>query len=544
MPNHVVEKHRPTPLDSPGGALTCLDLFSGCGGFSLGMIRAGFRVLATVDFNKEAVATARENLGLPESGGQSRHVSSPIPHVLAQDLTTFGPKDMAKLIGCNRVDVIVGGPPCQGFSSARQRDGANHGDRRFVEDVRRHLYKEFLKYVEHFEPRVFVMENVLGIRSAAGGEYYTRVLHEARKLGYRVQSQIEDAYRLGVPQKRRRQLFIGVRANIAEFFPSEVAPAPRAMAGTNFGAALADLPPLQAGKGEYSRDYDPELKRTALDSDDQTKNYLVKVLEIGKAGKLTGHVARPHNDLDLKCFSSLREGENSATASRRDPTLHFPYNRATFKDRYTRQSRSAACSTIVAHLSKDGLMFIHPVQNRSITPREAARAQSFPDWFTFPEARTHAFRLIGNAVPPLVAEAVGRAVKSFLESCTSLDSDALLRSDEVQELEAWFEHPGAPVDLDDEALLRLWQGLLLSHPELHPANALDHGPAEELACYASSELSPVGSTRPVRRYKRSGWPLKLASLATEVWSRYNRGHLNDQQLFCGRSVVSGGVRCE
>jgi DNA (cytosine-5)-methyltransferase 1 len=98
------------------------------------------------------------------------------------------------------------------------------------------------------------MENVLGIRSAAGGVYYTRVMHEARRLGYRVQSQIEDAYRLGVPQKRRRQLFVGVRADIAEFFPSEVAPSPRAILGTNFGAALADLPPLSAGTGEYSRD--------------------------------------------------------------------------------------------------------------------------------------------------------------------------------------------------------------------------------------------------------------------------------------------------
>jgi DNA (cytosine-5)-methyltransferase 1 len=112
------------------------------------------------------------------------------------------------------------------------------------------------------------MENVLGIRSAAGGVSYTRVMHVARRLGYRVQSQgyrvqsqgyrvqsqIEDAYRLGVPQKRRRQLFVGVRADIAEFFPSEVAPSPRAILGTNFGAALADLPPLSAGTGEYSRD--------------------------------------------------------------------------------------------------------------------------------------------------------------------------------------------------------------------------------------------------------------------------------------------------
>ena len=87
-----------------------------------------------------------------------------------------------------------------------------------------------------------------------------------------------------------------------------------------------------------------------------------------------------------------------------------PYDKSTFKDRYTRQHRMEPCSTIVAHLSKDGLMFIHPTQNRSLTPREAARIQSFPDWFKFPIARTHQFRVIGNAVPPLVSEAVGNPV--------------------------------------------------------------------------------------------------------------------------------------
>jgi DNA (cytosine-5)-methyltransferase 1 len=91
---------------------------------------------------------------------------------------------------------------------------------------------------------------------------------------------------------------------------------------------------------------------------------------------------------------------------RRNVEFDFPYDKSSFKDRYTRQSRSAACSTIVAHLSKDGLMFIHPTQNRSLTPREAARIQSFPDWFRFPDARTHSFRMIGNAVPPLISEAV------------------------------------------------------------------------------------------------------------------------------------------
>lgn len=153
------------------------------------------------------------------------------------------------------VDVIVGGPPCR-FSTARQRDGANHGALRFIKDDRRQLYREFLKYVGHFKPRVFVMENVLGIQSAAGGEYFTRVQHEARLLGYRVVAQVTDAFALGVPQKRRRQLIIGVRGDLPEFFPTQLAPAPRALVSTTLGPAICDLPRLEAGGGIESTDYD------------------------------------------------------------------------------------------------------------------------------------------------------------------------------------------------------------------------------------------------------------------------------------------------
>jgi DNA (cytosine-5)-methyltransferase 1 len=135
--------------------LTGIDLFCGCGGFSLGLERAGFTVLAAVDFNPEAIRVFRKNF--PN-----------VPHVLQEDLTGFPPLELAKLIGAVEVDVIVGGPPCQGFSRVRQRDGANSGPR-MVKDDRRHLYKEFLRYVGFFHPKVFVMENVPGIRSAEGG---------------------------------------------------------------------------------------------------------------------------------------------------------------------------------------------------------------------------------------------------------------------------------------------------------------------------------------------------------------------------------------
>jgi DNA (cytosine-5)-methyltransferase 1 len=215
---------------------TCIDLFCGCGGFSLGMERAGFTVLAAIDFSQEAISVFRTNF--PN-----------VPHVLQQDLTAFPPRELAKLMGTGEVEVVVGGPPCQGFSRVRQRDGTNSGPR-IVEDKRRCLYQDFLRYVDFFRPKVFVMENVPGIRWAGGGEYFSRVQQEARAQGYRVHPQTEKAAALGVPQKRQRQLIIGTRSDFPEYFEGELLPAPRAVDAPTLGEAICDLAPVRAGAGQ------------------------------------------------------------------------------------------------------------------------------------------------------------------------------------------------------------------------------------------------------------------------------------------------------
>lgn len=535
---------------------TFIDLFCGCGGFTLGMQRAGFHCLAAIDFNAEAVATLKANL-------------SEVQNVLERDLTKFSPVELANLIGTDSVDVIVGGPPCQGFSTARQVDGSNHG-KRLKADPRRVLFREFLRYVEFFQPRVFVMENVLGIRTAAGGEYFTRVQKEARDLGradglpgYRVHGQIEDAWELGVPQKRRRQLIIGVRNDLPGYFLPELKAAPRAEPGTTLGAVICDLPILRAGGGEDESDYDHARRERHLQKYGGTgRKYLFDVLEIDRADKLTNHTARPHSDRDLRDFERLKEGENSATAIRdRGIRFEFPYDKSSFKDRYTRQSRYHPCSTIVAHLSKDGLMFIHPTQNRSLTPREAARVQSFPDWFRFPKARTHAFRIIGNAVPPLISEAIGLAVKHYIESTAAPASTPPERNREgvipisttfTQKAGKYSNNGHAPLSqaeaalellrvavlerralrlLSKEEFLRGWYALLFLFPGLHPDNALDHGHKIEKTPnnYASlAGLEEVMSSR----YVRSGWPVALEPVGREAWRRYDRKELADDEFYC------------
>jgi DNA (cytosine-5)-methyltransferase 1 len=525
-----------------------IDLFCGCGGFSLGMERAGFRVLAAIDFNAEAIATFHRNL---------LHV----PHALQKDLTKFRPQELAKLIGTDSVDVIVGGPPCQGFSTARQRDGANHGRERLVDDKRRHLYREFLRYVDYFRPKVFVMENVLGIRTAAGGEYFTRVQKESRLLGYRVHSQVEDAWELGVPQKRRRQLIIGVQGKLSGYFSPELSPSPRARPHTPLGAAIGDLPVLRAGDGEYECEYDmPRRTQNLRNHGKDARNYLFSVLEIEQASKLTNHVARPHSDRDLRDFARLREGENSATAMRkRGIKFEFPYDKSSFKDRYTRQSRQGACSTIVAHLSKDGLMFIHPTQNRSLTPREAARIQSFPDWFEFPTARTHAFRLIGNAVPPLIGEAVGLAIAEFLGARASSSTQRTANQHSASFIRPQADTSNIPNDSRDavEWLLQIsrhnrrqlrllpktdfmrgWHALLFLFPGIHPDSALDHGRDIEKVV-VNHPQSPDFERLVANRFVRSGWPAALESIGAEAWRRYESGELAEEDFYCVAALRAG-----
>lgn len=523
---------------------TYLDLFCGCGGFSLGMDRAGFRCLAAIDFNPEAITTFRANFPTLSKD-----------RIRQEDLTKFSPADLVKIIGAEKPDVIVGGPPCQGFSTARQRDGANHGAERFVEDERRHLYKEFLRYVEFFKPRVFVMENVLGLQSAAGGHYFTRVQHEARMLGYRVVSEIADAYALGVPQKRRRQLIIGVKADLPGFFPTSIKPAPRARPYTNLGAALGDLPPLRAGTGKECCDYDFARRVKHLEAGDaEHRGFLHDVLEIDRAVSLTSHRARPHSERDLRDFLRIREGENSAAAMRRGVEFEFPYDKNSFKDRYTRQSRFNPCSTIVAHLSKDGLMFIHPTQNRSLTPREAARIQSFPDWFQFPVARTHQFRIIGNAVPPLISEAVGFEIRGFLTASTAkpsarkteqrptVTSEALIPKSPRQAAERLQDI--SRLDrrqlraCDHSVFLRGWFSLFYLFPNLHPDNALDHGDHEDKWIQDSPPL-PGLEYLTTDRYARSGWPVALELLGREGWRRYEAGLLKDCDFYCAEAQKRG-----
>lgn len=525
--------------------LTCIDLFCGCGGFSLGMQRAGFRVLAAIDFNEEAIQTFKVNF--------SKNTLA-----FCKDLTKFPPDKLAAKIGVNHVDVIVGGPPCQGFSTVRQVGAANHGSR-VRKDKRRWLYRFYLDYVAAFRPRVFVIENVIGMQSAAKGKYFTLVQADARRLGYCVHAQVEEAWKLGVPQKRRRQLIIGVRNDVSGYFSSELKPAPSAPNAPTLWDAIGDLTPLAAGEGIEQCEYDLDYRKNFLAKrGESAQQYLENVLEIVHAAKLTSHRARPHSERDLRDFARLREGETADQAIARGEAMEFPYKRGIFLDRFTRQHREKLCSTIVAHLAKDGLMFIHPTQNRSLTPREAARIQTFPDWFQFPIARTHQFRIIGNAVPPLVAEAIGCEIKEFLGAPPSgparietnsrvqkpAGSEAVAPMAQIRQAAACELQHLAQLDrhglraLPTEQFLHGWRALLFLFPALHPDNALDHG--NQIEEVSPDQLALPGFDELVsRRYSRSGWPVALELIGNEAWRRFDAGELAQPEFYCVEAQRAG-----
>ncbi|HEX8077410.1 MAG TPA: DNA cytosine methyltransferase, partial [Chthoniobacterales bacterium] len=349
---------------------------------------------------------------------------------------------------------------------------------------------------------------------------------------------------------------IGVRADVPGYFPTRLLPPDRAWFNPNvpeevstLGDAIGDLPGLNAGGGQEEREYDLDKRERFLAKrGSRGAHYLKHIAEVSKAAKVTAHRARPHNDQDLRDFSRLREGEHSAQAIARGEAMEFTYDRECFKDRFKRQHREELCSTIVAHLSKDGLMFIHPTQNRSLTPREAARVQTFPDWFEFPVSRTHQFRIIGNAVPPLVAEAVGLEILQFL--CGALNQSreprfklTPLPANEIEAVD-WLsplfgkkQHALRTVAVGD--FKRAWYAIAFLHPSLHPDGALDHGKTVVSEIHDHRLLRHADPRLLSSCYERSGWPVSLASIAKEAWRRYRRGELGEDEFYCSDAQRAG-----
>jgi DNA (cytosine-5)-methyltransferase 1 len=266
---------------------------------------------------------------------------------------------------------------------------------------------------------------------------------------------------------------------------------------------------------------------------------------VDRSESLTAHIARPHSERDLRDFDRLREGETSKNAIARGEQMEFPYDRTHFKDRYTKQHRDELCSTIVAHLSKDGLMFIHPTQRRSLTVREAARIQTFPDWFQLPSSPTIAFRLVGNAVPPLLSQAVGRGLKQYLTSslpARSLSPVPRSASQAVDWLTCAVNRASGPRKLRElpmEQFKRAWFSIGFLHSWLHPDSAAQEDGSLVAAPEEHTASNGLSADIAAPIYATTGWPVRLVPLAKEAARRFQEGRLRFDEYYCSQAQIAG-----
>jgi len=391
-----------------------VDLFGAPGGLSLGFKMASFSSLATVDFDAAGLRTYHRNFP------KSKIISKNIRDVKCEwFLAEVG---MSK----GECDVLLGGPPCQGFSSVGRvkiaslvRGGIwklKNGNSRLIDDPRNLLYKEFLRFVEGIHPAFFVLENVLGIMSYRNGEIVREIVQGFEDLGYRTDFKILDAAEYGVPQHRRRVFFIGNERGSPNPFPKPthctagIESLGKSADGGDIWLpeaitvwdAIADLPRIRAGVNKSTMNY--------------TKDPCCEYQKWARKGSeaVYNHVTRPHGKRDRDVFKKMKPGNQWKDLPKRD-RRRYGYRDDVFTDKFKRLWKNKPAWTITSHIHKDGYVYIHPTQTRTVSVREAARLQSFPDTFVFEGSRTEQFRQVGNAVPPLMARAIAMEIRKVLE---------------------------------------------------------------------------------------------------------------------------------
>lgn len=383
-----------------------VDFFAGAGGLSCGFTQAGYRVCFANDFEDVCIRTYRYN-----------HPELPSELVLKEDVRKIV-SNICYYIK-DDIDIVVGGPPCQSFSSANQR--------RIIDDPRNELYKFYIEAIKKICPKFVLMENVRGMLSVANQvvEDYKaiKIERDGRVYTYDVSYRLLNSMNFGVAQSRERLIYLAVRNDISiskhvtpevlfkEIEDSYIKHPPYCLYD-----ALDFIKPLDAPriKGMTETDDDKTGMKIGINMYDSCGNKYLSIINQGRQiPYVFNHKARYCSDVNYEIFKRLDQGEDSTSPKIADI---MPYSRRNgiFKDKYYKLYADKPCRTITAHLKMDCLSHIHPYQVRSITPREAARVQSFPDDYLFLGAYLKTYMQIGNAVPVLMAKIIANVIKKYI----------------------------------------------------------------------------------------------------------------------------------
>jgi len=406
--------------------LTYIDLFAGAGGLSEGFTREKFEAVAHVEMNAEACDTIRTRIAyhhLKTKNKLDLYYSYLKKEISREQLWDLIPKkrmesiihseisdktindifrQIDKRINSKEVDVICGGPPCQAYSLV----GRSRDPERMKNDQRNFLFKYYGAFLKKYKPKFFVFENVLGLLTAGNKKYFFEMLELFSDLGYSTDYSILNAEDYGVLQKRRRVIIIGRKGKLNFTFP-ELKKMENSFETKK--DLFYDLPILKPGQAmdvaKYTKPINKYLSLT------ETRNGI---------DFTTQHITRNHNDRDLTIYSMAinkwLNGRERLKYCDIPKKIQTHKNTTAFLDRYKVVDPLGHCHTVVAHISKDGHYYIYPdkKQVRSISVREAARLQSFPDDFYFEGGRTASFKQIGNAVPPLMAQSIAKKLISII----------------------------------------------------------------------------------------------------------------------------------
>lgn len=403
-----------------------IDLFSGAGGLSEGFIRAGLNPIAHVEIDAKACDTLETRLIYHKLKSENKldiyynYISGNISRNTF--IKEYSNKEISdSVINCSiggennkrifikidklaegkSIDLIIGGPPCQAYSLVgRARD-----QNKMKDDPRNYLYKEYAKFLVRYSPKVFVFENVIGLISADNGRYFKNMQAYFRRIGYNLDYTIQKSEDFGVLQKRRRIILIGWKKNLEFQYPEF----DKVENEYTIKDILSDLKKIKPG-------YKEPISKYAS----PTTQYLSRFNIRNGVDFVSQHITRPHNEQDLEIYKLaikklLRDGERLRYPDLPE-RLKSHKNEKSFIDRFKVVDINDLSHTMVAHISKDGHHYIYPdlKQVRSISIREAARIQSFPDDYFFEGGQGAAFRQIGNAVPPLMAEKIASKIKELL----------------------------------------------------------------------------------------------------------------------------------